>query len=61
MDDLTRLVQTMAREGLKRRNPGRTEEEIDALYSELVLGPELTAKVREHRRGRLARRQVADL
>ena len=55
MDDLTRLVQSVAREGLRRRHPGASEVELDALYAELVLGPELAAKVLEHRRARLAR------
>jgi hypothetical protein len=56
MDDLTRLARSMSREGLKRRNPGLAEAELDALFFELVLGPELAARVIEHRRTRLARR-----
>ena len=54
MDDLTRLARSMAREGLRRRHPGLTETELDALFFELVLGPDLAAKVLEHRRARLA-------
>jgi hypothetical protein len=55
MDGLTRLAQSMAREGLRRRHPGVTEAELDTLFSELVLGPDLSARVLEHRRARLAR------
>jgi len=55
MDDLTRLAQSMAREGLRRRHPGRTEAELAALFFELVLGPDLAAKVLQHRRARVAR------
>lgn len=55
MDDLTRLVRSMAREGLRRRHPGLEEAELDALFSELVLGPDLAAKVMEHRRARIVR------
>jgi hypothetical protein len=54
MDDLTRLARSMSREGLRRRHPGLAETELDALFFELVLGPELAAKVLEHRRARLA-------
>jgi len=54
MDDLTRLARLMAREGLRRRHPGLAEAELDALFSELVLGRELAAKVRESRRTRSA-------
>jgi hypothetical protein len=53
MDDLTRLARSMSREGLRRRHPGLTEAEFDALFFELVLGPDLAAKVLEHRRARL--------
>jgi hypothetical protein len=55
MDDLTRLARSMSREGLKRRHPGLAEAELDALFFELVLGPELAGRVLEHRRARLAR------
>jgi hypothetical protein len=55
MDDLTQLVRTMTWEGLRRRNPGLGEAELDRLFFELVLGPDLAAKVLEHRRARLAR------
>ena len=55
MDDLTQLVRSMTREGLRRRHPGLAEAELDALFSELVLGPDLAAKVLEHRRARMAR------
>jgi phage gp16-like protein len=55
MDDLTRLVQEMTREGLRRRHPALTQAELDARYSELVLGRRLAAEVLEHRRARLAR------
>ena len=52
MDDLTHLARSMAREGLRRRNPGVTEAELDALFSELALGPVLSARMLEHRRDR---------
>lgn len=52
MDDLTRLARSMSREGLKRRHPRATDAEIDARFAELVLGRELAAKVRDHRRAR---------
>ena len=55
MDDLTQLVRSMAREGLRRRHPELAEAELDALFSELVLGPDLAARVLEHRRARIAR------
>jgi hypothetical protein len=47
MDDLTRLVQSMAREGLRRRHPDASQAELDRLYAELVLGRDLAARVRE--------------
>ena len=56
MDDLTQLVRSLAWEGLRRRNPGLAEAELDAMFFELVLGPDLAAKVLEHRRARLARK-----
>ena len=56
MDDLTRLARSMSREGLRRRHPGLAEAELDALFFELVLGPELAGRVLEHRWARLARR-----
>jgi hypothetical protein len=52
MDDLTMLAQTMAREGLKQRNPGATESELDLLFSRLVLGPDLASRVLAHRQAR---------
>ena len=55
MDDLTSLVRSMSREGLRRRHPGITEAELDMRFAELVLGSDLAAKVLEHRRARLAR------
>jgi len=54
MDDLTRLAQSMTRGGLRRRHPGLSEAELDALFFELALGPDLAAKVLQHRRARLA-------
>jgi hypothetical protein len=50
MDGLTALVQSMCREGLCRRNPGASDEELERLYFELSLGKELAAKVLTHRR-----------
>jgi hypothetical protein len=55
MDDLTRLVRSMAWEGLKRRHPTLSETELDTRFFELVLGPRLAAEALEHRRARLAR------
>ena len=55
MDDLTRFAQSMCREGLRRRHPGITDSELEVLFRELVLGPDLAAQVLEHRRARLAR------
>jgi hypothetical protein len=55
MDDLTRLVRSLAREGLRRRHPTVTEAELDVLFFELVLGKELAARVLEHRRARSTR------
>ena len=57
MDDVTRLAQSMSREGLRRRHPGLTEAELEVRFFELVLGRELAMKVLEHRRSRLARRK----
>ena len=56
MDDLTRLVQSMTREGVRRRHPGLTEAQIEAKYFEITLGPELAARVLEHRNSRPSRR-----
>lgn len=55
MDDLTRLVQTMTREGVKRRYPELSAEQLEAKYFEITLGPELAARVLEHRRSRAGR------
>lgn len=55
MDDLTRLAQSMTREGLRRRHPALTEAELAVKYSELVLGTHLAAKVLEHRQARPTR------
>jgi hypothetical protein len=55
MDDLTQLAQSMTREGLKRRHPELSEEQLEAKYFEIVLGPDLATKVLEHRRSRQAR------
>jgi len=52
MDDLTQLVRSMSREGLRRRHPGLSETELDVRFFELVLGRELAARVLEHRRSR---------
>lgn len=52
---LTVLAQNMARSGLRRRNPHCTEEQLEVLYFEMVLGAELAAKVLEHRRVQRAR------
>lgn len=52
MNDLTVMAQNLAREGLRRRHPEASPAELDELYAELVLGPELAAKVREYRRAR---------
>ena len=56
MDQVTLLAQNMAREGLRRRNPGCTDEELEVLYFEMTLGSELAAKVLEHRRQCRARK-----
>lgn len=50
MDDLTRLAQSLTREGVRRRHPEASEAELDVLYSEIVLGKALAARVLEHRR-----------
>ena len=55
MDDLTQLARSMSREGIRRRHPGITEEDLDVRYFELVLGADLAARVLEHRKARLAR------
>ncbi len=52
MDDLTGLVRSMSREGLRQRHPGVSEAGLDELFAELVLGKDLAARVREHRRQR---------
>lgn len=52
MDDLTHLVQMMTREGLRRRHPSASPAELDQLFSELVLGRELAARVLENRQAR---------
>jgi hypothetical protein len=49
-DDLTRLVRSLAWEGVKRRHPDATEPEWRALFAELVLGKALARRVSEHRR-----------
>jgi hypothetical protein len=55
MDDLTRLAQSLTREGLRRRHPEASEAELDLLFSEIVLGKTLAARVLEHRRARSTR------
>ena len=55
MDDLTRLAQSLTREGLRRRHPEASEAELDLLFSEIVLGKALAARVLEHRRARSTR------
>ncbi len=55
MDDLTQLAQSMAREGLRRRHPELGEADLDARFFELVFGPDVAARVLEHRRARCAR------
>jgi hypothetical protein len=55
MDDLTQLVQSMTRAGLKRRHPELSDAELEAKYFEIVLGRDLAASVLEHRRSRPAR------
>ena len=57
MDDLTVLVQSLTREGLRRRHPGRSDADLEEMYFALVLGRELGARVLEHRRARSATRQ----
>ena len=52
MDDVTRLVQSMAREGLRRRHPEASQAELDRMYAELVLGSDLAARVRKANRAR---------
>lgn len=52
VDDLTRLVRSMTREGLRRRHPGISESELDAEFARVVLGEELAARVRAHQRER---------
>lgn len=54
MDDLTGFVRTLTREGLRRRHPGISGTELDARFSQLVLGEELAARVSAHRRARSA-------
>lgn len=55
MDDLTQLVRSMTREGLRRRHPAISEAELDLLFFELVLGKALAARVLEHRHARSTR------
>ena len=57
MDDLTRLAQSMSREGLRRRQPGITEADLEVRFFELVLGRDLATKVLAHRRSRLEGRE----
>jgi hypothetical protein len=52
MDGLTRLVRSMAREGLRRRHPEASETELDERFERLVLGEELATLMLEHRRAR---------
>lgn len=49
MNDLTVMTQQLAREGLRQRHPDATSEQLEDLYAELTLGPELTAQVRDYR------------
>ncbi len=49
---LNELARTMARSGLRARNPGASEEEIEARYAELVLGREMAARVLAARKAR---------
>ena len=56
VDDLTQLARSMTWEGLRRRHPALSEAEREVRFFELVLGPQLAAKVLDHRWARLARR-----
>ncbi len=50
MDDLTGFVRSLTREGIRLRHPGASEEELDRLFAEQVLGKDLADRVRAHRR-----------
>ncbi len=55
MDDLTRLARSMAIEGLRRRHPDASEEEIADRFAELTLGKDLAARVIASRRAKALR------
>ena len=54
VDHLTQLARSIAVEGIRRRHPNATEEQIQHMLFELVLGKEVAARVAEHRRARSA-------
>ena len=43
--ELNELARTMSLSGLRERNPGASDDEIEARYAELVLGRELAGRV----------------
>ena len=54
MDDLTRMARSWTLAGIRRRNPGSSEAEVERLFFEIALGRDLAERVLEHRRSRLA-------
>ena len=50
--ELNDLARTMSMSGLRERNPGASDDEIEARYAELVLGPVLATRVFAARRTR---------
>ncbi len=53
MDDLTRAAREWTLAGIRRRNPGASDEDVERMFFELALGRDLAERVLEHRRSRL--------
>lgn len=50
VDDLNETVKAFAIGGIKQRHPGATQEQIQRMLADIMLGPELSRKVYDHAR-----------
>jgi hypothetical protein len=50
VDDLNETVKAFAISGIKQRHPGATQDQIQRMLADIMLGPELSRKVYDHAR-----------
>ncbi len=50
VDDINKLVKTIALNGIRQRHPQATEHQIKRMMADLLLGEELANKVYDHAR-----------